>query len=106
MDTELSKQLGDIKGELGVCIGTMKKGFENVEKRLERHHRAMYDAGGVEERLRTVEGDQKVLEGDQKVLKSKMIKTPALISAVVAVILWLLSYILSIPEAISRLFKG
>ncbi len=98
MDEELSKQLGSIKQDLGICIGTVEKGFKNVEARLERHHKAMYDKGGVEERLRTV-------EGDQKVLKSKMVKTPAIISAGVAVVLWLLSYVLSIPEAVSHLFK-
>ncbi len=98
LDKELSKQLGDIKGELGKCIGAMEKGFENVEKRLERHHKAMYDEGGVEERLRDV-------ETKQAVLKSKMIKTPAIISAVTAALLWLLSYVLSIPEAVSQLLK-
>lgn len=98
LDKELSKELGDIKGELGRCIGTMEKGFKNVEGRLERHHLAMYGGGGVEERLRTVETTTKVIQ-------TKMIKTPAMISAATAAILWLLSYIISIPEAVSSFFR-
>lgn len=94
----LLKELGDIKGDMGKLTGTMEVGFKSVEDRLDRHHRAMYGEGGVEKRLRDV-------ETKQAVIKSKMIKTPALISAATAAILWLLSYIISIPDAVSHLFK-
>ncbi len=98
MDKDLQKEFGDIKGDIGKLTGTMQQGFKNVEDRLDRHHKAMYDEGGVEERLRSV-------ETTGAILKSKMIKTPALISAITAAVLWLLSYVLSIPEAVSQLLK-
>lgn len=86
MADNVLKELGDIKAVLGELKGECGARFDAIDTRLDRQHKSLWETGGMAHRLTKAETQIKVQE-------ARLIKTPAIISTTVTVVLTVLWYI-------------